>query len=505
MTFRWIPFGPPVLVGLLILAQASPVAAQKAKRAGGPERPKFKELAVSPAPAPIPAFRYRLLPSSAKLRPGDAAPIYLRLRLGLPDEDWDKAMVQTTEWLGIPNQQLPIEQANAILSKWKDRFDLLAIGSERATCNWSYPLNEQRTEAIKLVLYDIDALRSWGALQALKARVEIVEGRFEDAGRSIEAGLAFGRHVGTGLFLINALVGISIENLMLDRVEDWIGRPGSPNLYWALTALPRPLVGLREAIEQERLLPENLIPEFADLDVPRSPAAWSLHLESMYNRMRALARRLFPEDPNAPKSKDNERLADRLKASLGADLAAYKQANLAALRKQLIESRTFSEEQVRAMSDDEATARGVALGYHTLWDSIFKMIYLPYVEAEKAQEMHDKAIVAAKDGPFALFAMLYPGLLSGKAAEMRTDRRVALLRTVEAVRLYAAAHDGKLPESLDAVHEVPIPTDPVTGGAFSLKLDGETATIVAPNAPSMFLPDYKITIRKDEAKATSSR
>src|SRR5262249_32279956 len=45
-----------------------------------PALPKLKELTVSPAAAPVPALKYRLLPSSADLNSGDAAPIYLRIR-----------------------------------------------------------------------------------------------------------------------------------------------------------------------------------------------------------------------------------------------------------------------------------------------------------------------------------------------------------------------------------------------------------------------------------------
>ncbi|MDR3619520.1 MAG: hypothetical protein P4L85_09235 [Paludisphaera borealis] len=506
MTFRWIRFGPPALVGLLILAQASPLAAQTEKVAGKPmERPKFKELVVSPAPAPIPAFRYSLLPSSARLKPGDAAPIYLRLRYDVPDEEWDKAQEKSGAWLDCPIQDLPLKEVESTLARLEKRFDLLTIAAHRATCDWNYPLDEQRTRAIDLQLNDVNTLRGWGRLLALKARVEIAGGRFEDAARTIETGLAFGKHVGKGPFLINALVGVAIENTILSCLDDWIAQPGAPNLYWALTALPRPLLGLREAVEQERLFAENMIPELADVDAPRSPAAWSLHLESMYNRMQTLARRLFPNDPNTAKPKDVERLADELTASLGADLAAYKQANLATFRKQLVESGIFSEDQARAMSDDEAMSRGVVLGYQTLWDEVFKLFYLSYGEAEKAQMVHEKLTAAAKDGPFALFAMLQPSLYSTQSSDARLGRRVALLRTVEAIRLYAASHEGKLPDSLDAVHEAPIPTDPVTGRAFSLKVDGDVATLIPPNAPLMFSPDYKITIRKGDPKASSPR
>ena len=35
-----------------------------------------RELVLSPAAAPVPSLKYRLLPSWADLNPGDAAPIY---------------------------------------------------------------------------------------------------------------------------------------------------------------------------------------------------------------------------------------------------------------------------------------------------------------------------------------------------------------------------------------------------------------------------------------------
>ena len=55
---------------------------------------------------------------------------------------------------------------------------------------------------------------------------------------------------------------------MLDRVEELISQPGAPNLYWALTALPRPLVSMREALETEQRMGENMVPELAR---PTSP------------------------------------------------------------------------------------------------------------------------------------------------------------------------------------------------------------------------------------------
>ena len=51
---------------------------------------------------------------------------------------------------------------------------------------------------------------------------------------------------------------------------------------------------------------------------------------------------------------------------------------------------------------------------------------------------------------------------------------MALLRHVEALRLYAAAHDGKLPEGLFEV-AVPLPPDPFTGKPFVYRVEAATA------------------------------
>ena len=52
-----------------------------------------------------------------------------------------------------------------------------------------------------------------------------------------------------------------------------------------------------------------------------------------------------------------------------------------------------------------------------------------------------------------------------------------MLRCVEAMRLYAAAHDGKLPSKLEEITEVPVPVDPVTGKSFAFKLGDDGVTI----------------------------
>ena len=81
---------------------------------------------------------------------------------------------------------------------------------------------------------------------------------------------------------------------------------------------------------------------------------------------------------------------------------------------------------------------------------------------------------------------------------MRLDRRVAALRVVEAIRLYAASHDGKLPEELIQITEVPVPEDPATGKPFEYCRDGAASVLTLPEAglSGRPTPSYRITIRK---------
>jgi len=57
------------------------------------------------------------------------------------------------------------------------------------------------------------------------------------------------------------------------------------------------------------------------------------------------------------------------------------------------------------------------------------------------------------------------------------DRKIAALQCIEALRLYAGAHDGKFPENLSDVTDLKIPVDPVTKKPFSYKSTGSEAVL----------------------------
>jgi hypothetical protein len=87
-------------------------------------------------------------------------------------------------------------------------------------------------------------------------------------------------------------------------------------------------------------------------------------------------------------------------------------------------------------------------------------------------------------------------------AQIQCDRRVAALRTVEALRLHAASHDGKLPDSPGQITEVPIADDPATGKKpLEYHRDGAAAPLVAADAGLKFPPSFRLTVRPREDTA----
>jgi hypothetical protein len=60
------------------------------------------------------------------------------------------------------------------------------------------------------------------------------------------------------------------------------------------------------------------------------------------------------------------------------------------------------------------------------------------------------------------------------------DRQVAIWRAAEAVRAYAAGHDGRAPATLAEITETPAPLDPFTGKAFAYSVKGDEVTIEGP-------------------------
>jgi hypothetical protein len=85
-----------------------------------------------------------------------------------------------------------------------------------------------------------------------------------------------------------------------------------------------------------------------------------------------------------------------------------------------------------------------------------------------------------------------------RAVAKRLDRDLAALQCIEAIRSYAGAHSGQLPQTLADIKEASIPKDPVTGETFRYTRTGATAVLESPAPAGGDEKDavrYEITVR----------
>jgi hypothetical protein len=312
-------------------------------------------------------------------------------------------------------------------------------------------------------------------------------GDWAGARHTFQTGLSLGRDVGNAPTLIHYLVGVAICQVMLGEIEEWMQRPGSPNLYWALTHLPAPMIDMRKSLQGERLMVDSLFPDVRD--VLAGTKDW-----------RAMGKgEAFAHHLMKLRDEFHFRQAEweaRLQMSL------YVARGYPSARAKLIEL-GWKEADVDALPVTVAVLLIEVYTYDLMYDDMMKWYGVPYWQARP----HLMKQFRGEDNPFEvlqgklLARMLLPATQKVTEAGVRLDRKIAAMRIVEAVRLYAAAHNGKFPESLADIKEVTIPLDPATGKEFVYEVKGDKALLTVPRPDVMphsasYTINYEITLKK---------
>ncbi len=201
------------------------------------------ELAVYPAEIPDPAQKYQLLPKADKQTDADAVPLYEKAIQAMPKgRKQDK---QIREWLKLPPEQLPAKEVLETIQKHMESLKLISQATRCEQCNW--PKWKPGTTPP-----DMSEYRSLAFLLELWARMEIVHGEYDRTLLVMQTAFGMARHIGQGPTTIQAMVGTAIGGLTCKEVELFIKSKDSPNLYWAIANLPRPLADVGNAIETDR-------------------------------------------------------------------------------------------------------------------------------------------------------------------------------------------------------------------------------------------------------------
>jgi len=486
------------VAAFLALAVSLPPAAVRGD--DEPETPPPTVILIRPAASPVPALKYKLLPDRRDLIPGNAAIFYhraiehlieVRYRQQLPAETGSKSRKQFAAeeetvqgWLTQPLATLPREAVRKRLESYANSLREVELGARREFCDWEF---QRRDEGFNLLLMDMQETRSLCRLLALKTRLEIAEGRIDSAIHWLQTGLVLAHHVGqNSSMLMQSLVAASNTLQVAVPLDDLIQAPGAPNLYWALANLPRPFLELSSALDGEQSLLEKEFPQLKNLD----SAPWSIEQARAFSddflRKMAMLTGDWARSSSPSSQPEMKDLGEHLMfAAIAA--RAYPEA-----KRQLI-AQGRPAAQVEAMPSIQVVALHSYRLYEQARDDIFKWAGLPYWQASKGMadsERHPGVGWDKLKGGIP-FGNVLPAINTGFYVPARVERRLNVVQYIEAIRLYAANHNGALPPNLEAITEAPVPIDPATGRFFEYRVDGSTATLTAP-APPRYEPEYKI-------------
>jgi hypothetical protein len=336
-----------------------------------------------------------------------------------------------------------------------------------------------KTDGIGLLLPDVQKMRAIAAGLQMRFREEVSQRRFDDAIRTAKTMFAMSRHMGEHPTLIGDLVGIAIATIAIGPLEEMLEQPGCPNLYWALTNLPCPLVSVEKGMEGERTLIQAEFNGLVDT-TPMTPE----QIKKVITYLDKIRLDLPIKDKK-----------ETMRAWL--DARNKNEALLKAVRGRLVEH-GIPRERIEILPADQVLLLDQKRLYEVRRDEVMKLMNLPtwQVEAMAIQ------VIEAKQATdeLGLFDFLVPALTKVRRAQGRIEQRIGLLRHVEALRLYAAAHEGKLPAKLEDIDQ-PLPFDPFTGKPFRYQVEGATAHIRGtPPAGDKQNPalnvHYAITIQK---------
>jgi hypothetical protein len=426
-----------------------PVAARAEQTA--PPSETLIRLTVSPMPAPKPALRYQLLPELKEMAPGNPIPNYLK---SLLDQDF----TSDQETFG----RAALRQADRAARMDRPDWQLLP---------------KVKTDGISLLLPDVQKMRALANGLQGRFREEIALGRVDDAIATAKTMFAMARHMNEHPTLIGNLVGIAMAVVTIAPLEELLEQPGCPNLYWALTNLPHPLVSTERGMEGERVF---MLAELKDLSQTDPMTAGQV--DKVLKHIDFL-RKFEPGDRNP------------LTSRAWVNLRARDEKSLAAARRRIVEY-GIAEQRAAKFPPEQVTLLDELREYETRRDEEVKLSNLPTWEfAARATRTYKKP-----DAPPLLFDLFLPAIYKVRLAQGRLEQRIALLRTVEGLRMYAAEHGGAWPAKLSDV-SVPVPLDPFTGKSFRYEVSGSVAHLRGSPPPgeeknAPYNLHYELTLRK---------
>jgi hypothetical protein len=436
-------------------------------------------LTLHPAGVKQPLSRYYLTPQYEEMKPGNRVPTFMRAYME-QDNFYSRDLREKRDHLAdLVLEDLVAQIKNngelggammigGLAYRKLDRDQLFYSrgrplgdvdeGARQLSADWQIWFNI-REDGIGTLLPEVQKMREHATLLKIRMRYELGTGDFDKAIYTARTFYGLSSSFESHPTLIGLLVGIAIQSIGLDGVEEMIQQPNCPNLYWSLTEIPAAVLNSRMAHGGERILSDTMFKPFTDATGPM-PETEIYRLLKLYDVAGSMTEFM------------NTSGVSRLKYNLDAPIRSTDAKKVAAARKLLIDTGTKAD-YVKSFTDLQAIVTADIRKYELLLDEVLITGSLPFPDAMKVGTAAEKRM-KDEGGPIAQFFI--PTNRKVVAALARVQQRVAYLRVVEAVRLYAHEHGGQLPAKL-ADCTVPIPLDPTTLKPFEYAVRDGVATL----------------------------
>ncbi len=425
---------------------------------------EFERVLIDPSYFAQRKAAYEVFEETLKNAPGDADKNWLRY------EASPAYKTSEYQWYGsYPSEKFPLEKARDFVKSFQKTYERLENGSRCENCDWEYHIRGNK-DIIALPLPEIQDCRDLARALLVKCRLEIFEGKYEDAIRTARTGKILARHMGQNTpMMVAQLVGVAIDSMMNECLLELVQRPDAPNLYWALSTLPDPPFVFANALEMEMDFLRLMIPELARaMDAPESLSEedWKEFNRTPIKMVSALSGYTDIQE-------ESTSMAGQLLAKTWG-ITAYPKA------KQWLLSEGKTPEEVKNIPIAKALGLWSVYRFSIVRDEYLKCSELPVwqqraVGPENLWEGGKFEIATPLD---VLASQLFPAISAYRNALARAETYNDMLRIVETIRLYGTEQGGKLPERLEEITSVPIPPfDPMSGQPYVYSVKDGTATV----------------------------
>ncbi len=452
-------------------------AAPGAAGGGGANRPVVDVVKFSTRPAApgVPALKYHFMAEMVDQIPGNAALLYLTAAQQMaaakvsPAADQvnarDRKPAESDEdnidrFLDSPIKTFPKAEARDLLGRYEGALRQMQLAALRDHCDFDTPY---RTEGFRTLLPYLNDSRALARLAAVQARLRMAEGNSAGAVESLGLIFTQSRHLNEQAFVIQMLVSASISHLALKQIPDLVQMEKSPNLYWTLGALPSPLLDLRPSWQFERASLYFSIPQLKDARAGRLTAEQWQQVMIKLREMR---------DVSGLHSYGGD-------DSIGLVSAFAAAREYPRAKKYLVEMMKIPADEVEKMTVPAVLGTYNVAQFERWNQELDKWLTLPFWQGYPGLlESEAKMVDSLQEWTF--LSELVPAAGRMFVSGNMPGRRLALLRTIEAVRAYAAAHEGKAPAKLEDITATPAILDPMTGKAFKYEITAGGFTIEGP-------------------------